>query len=159
VGEARANDCKQQVAVVISTRSSLARITHPWQCVVVQAFALSKPDRPELVELLRAQPVLPTPGHRIVVDPPSTLEPLPLPPGSNLSGGGAAAADGQAGSLGLGGLGYGGSIGTALDDAAAANEEPLPDDVPLTRAQLQAKVGVLIACLSSQGLHGMHQDV
>jgi hypothetical protein len=36
-------------------------------------------------------------------------------------------------------LGYGGSLGAALDDAAA--EEPLPDDVPLTRAQLQAKVG------------------
>lgn len=106
-----------------------------------QAFALSKPDRPDLVELLRAQPAVPTPGHRIVVDPPSTLEPLPLPPGSNLSAGGAAAADGQAGSLGLGGLGYAGSIGAALDDAAAANEEPLPDDVPLTRAQLQAKVG------------------
>ena len=106
----------------------------------LQAFALSRPDRPELVELLRAQPVLPSPGHRIVVEPPSTLEPLPLPPGANLSTAGGLAADGQAGAFGLGGMGYAGSLGTG-DDAAAGNEEALPDDVPLTRAQLQAKVG------------------
>lgn len=106
-------------------------------CVsLLQAFALSKPDRPELVELLRAQPVLPTPGHRIVVDPPSTLEPLPMPPGSNLSAAGIAAPDGQAGALGLG-MGY----GAPLDEAPApVTEEALPDDVPLTRTQLQAKV-------------------
>lgn len=103
---------------------------------LLQAFALSKPDRPELVELLRAQPVLPSPGHKIVVDPPSTLEPLP---GTNLSTAGFNAADGQTGSLGLGGTGYTGSTG-AHDSALTVNDEPLPDDVPLTRAQLQAKV-------------------
>lgn len=104
-----------------------------------QAFALSKPDRPELVELLRAQPVLPSPGHKIVVDPPSTLEPLP---GTNLSTAGFNAADGQTGSLGLGGTGYTGSTG-AHDSALTVNDEPLPDDVPLTRAQLQAKVWIV----------------
>jgi hypothetical protein len=105
----------------------------------LQAFALSKPDRPELVELLRAQPVLPTPGHRVVVEPPSSVEPLPLPSGAPMSAAGAAA-DGQAGSLGLGGMGYAG-FGGSVDAAAAVSEEPVPDDVPLTRAQLQAKVG------------------
>jgi hypothetical protein len=50
-----------------------------------------------------------------------------------------AAADGQAGSLGLGGMGYAGFGGSV--DAAAVSEEPVPDDVPLTRAQLHAKVG------------------
>lgn len=70
------------------------------------------------------------------MEPPSTLEPLPLPSGSNLSGAGTVAADGQAGALGLG-MGY----GTVGDDSSAAAEEALPDDVPLTRTQLQAKVG------------------
>jgi hypothetical protein len=106
-----------------------------------QAFALSKPDLPELVELLRAQPVLPVSGHRVVVEPPSTLEPLLVPPGGggplSVAGAGAAVADGQ-----LGGMGFAGMGGAAAEDAAAAAaaEEPVPDDVPLTRAQLQAKV-------------------
>jgi hypothetical protein len=126
------------------TRCIIRFITRTWPCMCsqvsfhqLQAFALSKPDRPELVELLRAQPVLPTPGHRVVVEPPSSVEPLPS--GAPMSAAGAAA-DGQAGSLGLGGMGYAG-FGGSVDAAAAVSEEPVPDDVPLTRAQLQAKVG------------------
>lgn len=110
-----------------------------------QAFALSKPDRPELVELLRAQPVLPVSSHRVVVEPPSTLEPLLVPPGGggplSVAGASAAVAEGQ-----LGGVGFAGMGGAAAEDAAgAAAEEPLPDDVPLTRAQLQAKVRIVFA--------------
>lgn len=109
-----------------------------------QAFALSKPDRPELVELLRAQPVLPVSSHRVVVEPPSTLEPLLVPPGGggplSVAGAGAAVAEGQ-----LVGVGFAGMGGAAAEDAvgagrATAAEEQMPDDVPLTRAQLQAKV-------------------
>lgn len=76
------------------------------------------------------------------MDPPSTLEPLPLPPGAG--GLSAAAADGQAGALGLGSsmMLYGGGAATSSSssspaaDDAGANEDALP----LTRAQLQAKV-------------------
>jgi hypothetical protein len=101
-----------------------------------QAFALSQPEHPELLELLRVQPVLPSPGHRIVVEPPSTIS---EPPVAALltAGGQLTSASGAAGSGG--GFSWGGGGGGAAA-AAEQDEEVLPDDVPLTRAQLQAKV-------------------
>jgi hypothetical protein len=104
----------------------------------LQAHALSKPNHPALAELLHAQPVVTAPGHRIVIEPPSTLEPL----------GGAAGPGQPAGSTYQPGLGYGSASLGLLDqqqllgDAGGAVEEQQPDDVlPLTRTQLQAKVG------------------
>jgi hypothetical protein len=108
------------------------------RCDALQAYALSKPNHPALAELLHAQPAVTAPGHRIVIEPPSTLEPL-----------GGAAGPGQLGSTYQPGLGYGSaSLGLfdqqqLLGDAGGAVEEQQPDDVlPLTRTQLQAKVGV-----------------
>uniref|UniRef100_A0A383V6K0 ODAD1 central coiled coil region domain-containing protein n=1 Tax=Tetradesmus obliquus TaxID=3088 RepID=A0A383V6K0_TETOB len=110
---------------------------------VLQAYALSKPNHPALAELLHAQPIVAAPGHRIVIEPPSTLEPL-----------GGAAGPGQLGSsYQPAGLGYGSASLGLLDQqqqqqqqpgdggAGGAAEEAQPDDVlPLTRTQLQAKV-------------------
>ncbi|KAF8055922.1 ODA1 [Scenedesmus sp. PABB004] len=93
------------------------------------AYALSKPGNAALQELLHAPPAAPAPSHRIAVDPPSTLEPS------------AAAAPGPGGAAAAPGLGGNGGLAALLDQGdAAGGEEALPDDVPLTRSQLQAKV-------------------
>eukprot|EP00879_Flechtneria_rotunda_P012214 GHRR01012756.1.p1 GENE.GHRR01012756.1~~GHRR01012756.1.p1 ORF type:complete len:569 (+),score=227.55 GHRR01012756.1:229-1935(+) len=106
---------------------------------VLQAYALSKPDQPALQDFLRAQPVGSSAAHRIVVEPPSALEPVNNP------------SIGLPGAPGL----LGGPYGAAGGYAAAqlqpeqgeeqAVEEVLPDDVPLTRTQLQAKVNYAAA--------------
>lgn len=100
----------------------------------LQAYALSKPNNPALQELLQAQPIVEKPGHKIVIEPPSTVEPAAnqAGPGNTV---GSATGFGQ-GTMG----GYGGTA----EDATAAPEEALPDDVPLTRTQLQAKVGACV---------------
>lgn len=69
-----------------------------------------------------------------------------------MSSAGAATAEGQAGAFGLGGNGYAAS-GTVED--AAAHDDPLPDDVPLTRAQLQAKVSKHV-CEQSAAFRYVH---
>jgi hypothetical protein len=126
---------------------------------------LSKAEGAELPEPLHAQPLAEaaasTGSHRIVVEPPCTTDQSPVgpravhsggfgaPPGTVLghgarsSGGEAAAADAgcvqayaQAGVVGLAGNSERSGSGTAT----AAGDECVLDDVPLTRAQLQAKV-------------------
>lgn len=111
-----------------------------------QAYALSKPNHPALADLLHAQPIVAAPGHRIVIEPPSTLEAL-----------GGAAGPGQLGSsYQPAGIGYGSASLGLLDQqqqqqqpgdggAGGAAEEAQPDDVlPLTRTQLQAKVSLAV---------------
>lgn len=101
--------------------------------IIVQAYALSKPNNGALQELLQAQPISAAPGHRIVIEPPSTGETS----ASNAQGPGNLSS----------GTGYGqGAYGAAMDQDGAAGtpEDALPDDVPLTRTQLQAKVSPLL---------------
>jgi len=79
------------------------------------------------------------PATRIVIEPPSTLEPL--------SGGGLGLGQGLNGLPAPGAHGtlctFGAAAAAAEQDAVPAEaEEVLPDDVPLTRAQLTAKVSV-----------------
>lgn len=88
--------------------------------------------------MFQSPAVVPVPGHRVVIEPPSTLEPLVsntgLPGIPLVSGAGFGPP-----SIALGSGGF----GTGFDQESvttAAAEESLPDDVPLTRTQLQAKV-------------------
>jgi len=94
------------------------------------AYALSKgPEHAAaLQEVLRAQPAQP-PATRIVVDPPSTL----APPGGGSGMGGGAGSSSGAGAGAAGGSSSG-------DDGSGGEGEPLPDDVPLSREVLQARV-------------------
>ncbi|GBF94682.1 flagellar outer dynein arm-docking complex [Raphidocelis subcapitata] len=100
---------------------------------LLQAYALSKgPEAAAaLQEVLRAQPA-PPPGTRVVVEPPSTVE----------GGGGGAAAAGGGGAQGAAAAGTSsvGAGGGETGEGSDGEAEPLPDDVPLTRAVLQACV-------------------
>ncbi|KAI8473807.1 MAG: outer dynein arm docking complex protein ODA1 [Monoraphidium minutum] len=97
------------------------------------AYALSRgpEDAAALQEALRAQPP-PPPATRLVVDPPSTLDGPPPPP------------------AGAGGAAAGSGGGPEGEDAA--DLEPVPDDVPLSREALQARVGRTLGSLLERSL-------
>jgi hypothetical protein len=97
---------------------------------LLQAYALSKASEGTgLPELLLAQP-LPPPQVRIIVDPPSTWEHSPRVTATTMP----TSSNGMLGSSNF--LGVTGGI-----DEEGGEADNIPDDVPLTRSMLQAKVG------------------
>ena len=98
--------------------------------IAMQAYALSKASQGTgLPEMLLARP-LPPPQVRIIVDPPSTWEHSPRVAANTMP----TSSNGMLGSRNF--MGVTGGI-----DEEGEEADNIPDDVPLTRALLQAKVG------------------